>query len=316
MKNLTSLRGQPAACLALPAMLALALGMASCTKKPAPASAAPAAADGQLLRVGSIVVTQADLEQQLKDQHSGSKDAAVRKQALEQLVSLAQLAQAALDEGLDRDPLVRAEIARVLGSRLKEKVLFPRISDLKAPVAEARLRELYTAGEARFRSNEKRQAAVLWLNPSGDPQRQRQYQEKLTAARDWFSKDNSIKDHPELGFSVLGADYSEHQASRYKGGVIGWLERDGHQDPWTKAVAEMAYSLKEPGEVSEVITRPEGVFLIRYMAQAPAVLRPFESVRGELEQLEHSRLRDALEASFKNSLEAKHPPQWLAGSKP
>ena len=311
MKSLTFAPWRPTACLALPAVLALALGMASCTKKPAPASAAPPAGDGQLLRVGSIVVTQADLEQHLKDQHAGSKDEAARKQALEELVSRAQLAQAALDEGLDRDPVVRAEIARVLGSRLKEKVLFPRIKDLKAPVPEARLRELYTAGQARFRSNEKRQAAVLWLNPNGDPQRQRQYQEKLAAARDWLLKDEAIKDHPELGFSVLGADYSEHQASRYKGGVIGWLERDGNQDPWTKAVAEMAYLLKEPGEVSEVVTRPEGVFLIRYMAQAPAVLRPFESVRGELEQLEHTRLRESLEVSFKDEIRAKHPPQWL-----
>ena len=124
-------------------------------------------------------------------------------------------------------------------------------------------------------------------------------------------KDGSIKDHPELGFSVLGADYSEHQPSRYKGGVLGWLEPDGNLDPWTKAVAEISFTLKQPGAVSDVITRPEGVFLIRYMAQTPAVLRPFETVRGELEQQERNRLRAALEIGFKDSIMAKHPPQWL-----
>jgi hypothetical protein len=107
---------------------------------------------------------------------------------------------------------------------------------------------------------------VLWLNPNGDPARGKQYEEKLTAAREWFFKSGELKDHPAEGFSVLSVDHSEHAASRYKGGVVGWLEREGGMDAWSKAVAEIAFSLKEPGEVSAVTARPEGVFLVRYMA--------------------------------------------------
>ena len=74
----------------------------------------------------------------------------------------------------------------------------------------------------------------------------------------------------------------------------------------------IAFSLKEPGEVSAVTTRPEGVFLVRYMALKPAVLRPFEAVAGELERAERQRMRASAEAEFEGAIKAKHPVQWLA----
>ena len=110
---------------------------------------------------------------------------------------------------------------------------------------------------------------------------------------------------------MLSVDHTEHPASRYKGGVVGWLEREGYTDAWTKAVAEIGFSLTEPGEVSAVISRNEGVFLVRYMALKPAVLRPFETVAGELERTERQRLRAAAEAEFAAAIKAKHPVQWL-----
>lgn len=277
--------------------------------------AKPAAAaneTGALLSVGSIAVNQADLDYQLKESHGSRIDEETRKQALAELASRAQFAQAALDADLLRDPMVRAEIGRILGNRLKEMNLTPQLkAAATTPVPESRLRELYAAGESRFRSNEKRQVAVLWLKPNGDPAREKQYTEKLTTARDWFFKNGDLKDHPDQGFSVLGVDYSEHQASRYQGGVVGWLESGGGMDDWSKAVAQIAFSLTEPGEVSAVISRPEGVFLVRYMALKPAVLRPFESVADELKQSEQQRLRKTAETEFVSAIAAKYPVRWL-----
>ena len=268
--------------------------------------------EGALFRVGSIVVTQADLNRELEEKHASPGDEAARKKALDELVTRAQFAQAALAANLDRDPVVRAQFARALASRLKEQTLVPRLKEMSAPIPEPRLRELYQAGIARFRSNEKRQIAVLWLNHNGDPARGKQYEEKLAAAREWFFTNGDLKDHPEQGFSALSVDHSEHAASRYKGGVVGWLEREGGMDAWSKAVAEIAFAVKEPGEVSPVTARPEGIFLVRYMALKPAVLRPFEAVADELDRAERQRMRAAAEAEFEADIKAKHPVQWLA----
>lgn len=294
-------------------LLGLLAAVGGCGPKPkgaaSPASPPPAAAG--LLTVGSITVEQADLDYHLKEAHGGRADEQTRRKALEELASRAQLAQAALDADLIRDPAVRADVARILAGRLKEKSLVPVLKAAAAtPIPEVRLRELYSAGESRFRVAEKRQVAVLWLNPGGDPQRTQQYTEKLTAAREWLFNNGDLKDHPEQGFAVLSVDHSEHAPSRYKSGVVGWLERAGGMDAWTKAVAEIVFSLQDPGEVSAVLPRPEGLFLVRYMAQQPAVLRPFETVAAELEQAERQRLRQAAEKDFESAIQQRHPVQW------
>lgn len=299
-----------------PVLLVMCAVIAACGPKhrdeAKPAAATTADASGALLSVGSITVSQADLDYQLKDSHGGRNDEETRRVALGELASRAQLAQAALDAGLRDDPMVRAELARVLANRLKEKNLLPQLeAAAAAPPSEARLRELYAAEESRFRSNEMRQVAVLWLNPNGNPEREKQYVAKLTAAREWFFANGDLKDRPEQGFSTLGVDYSEHQASRYKSGIVGWMESGGGMDAWTKAVAGIAFSLPAPGAVSAVVTRPEGVFLVRHMAARPAVLRPFEAVAEELSRTEQQRVRKAAESRFHSAIAEKYPVSWL-----
>ncbi|RFC52795.1 MAG: PPIC-type PPIASE domain-containing protein [Verrucomicrobia bacterium] len=262
-----------------------------------------------LVTVGSISIDQQDLDHHLQEKHGGRSDEQTRRIALEELTLRAQQNQAALDADLDKDPAVRAEMARVLATQYREKLLAPQLRELASqPITEARLRELYQENEPRFRSNEKRQIAVLWLNPNNDAERTAQYLEKLNYARTWATTAD-LKDQPGQGFSVLSVDHSEHQASRYKGGIVGWLESTGSMDQWTKAVAEIAFSLTEPGEVSQVISRPEGMFLVRYMDRKPAILRPLESVTRELEQSEKQRLRQELEAGFRRTLDEKYPSQ-------
>lgn len=295
------------------AALAFFAALAGCNPKATTGKAAPEAPEqGALVRVGSILVYETDLDHELKERRLSPTDEVAKRKVLDELVARAQLAEAALAAKLDRDPAVRSQIARALASRLKEQQLNPRLKEMSAPIPEPRLRELYKAAEDRFRSREKRQVAVLWLNPNGDPERAKQYRDKLAAARDWFLSNADLKNHPEQGFSMLSLDHSEHPGSRYQGGVVGWMEREGGMDAWTKAIAEIAFSLKEPGEVSTVIARPEGVFLVRYMSQKPAVLRPFETVSSELEKEERQRMRAAAEAEFDAGINARHPVQWLA----
>ena len=296
-----------------PVLLVLLAVISACSPKQRDA-ATPAAAvteTAALLSVGSLAVNQADLDYQLKENHGGRSDEETRKQALTELASRAQLTQAALDAGLLHDPQVRAEFARILANRLKETTLSPQVKAAVTPLPEARLRELYAAAESRFRSNEKRQVAVLWLNPNGDPNRAQQYVEKLTTAREWFFNNADLKDHPDQGFSALGVDYSEHHGSRYQGGVVGWLESGGGMDAWTQAVAQIAFSLTQAGEVSAVVSRPEGIFLVRYMALKPAVLRPFEAVASELGQGEQQRIRKTAESEFHEAIAEKYPVRWF-----
>ena len=286
------------------ACLAFLVAVVSCD--PAPKKSA-LSEEGVLLEVGSVEITQADLDYHLQEKHSGRMDEEARRKALDELAERARFTQAARDAGLDDDPLARAEIARILTTRLKEKLLYPKLKEAAVPVPEARLRELYESEASRFQSPEKRQVAVLWLNPGADPDRGKAYQDKMTKAREWYFSQSDLAEKPDQGFSVLAVDYSEHAATRFKGGVLGWIDREGGSTDWSRVVAETAFSLGNTGDVSPVIVRPEGVFLVRLMVVQPVVQKPFESVRAVLEREEQARLREQLELEFNRDIQSKYP---------
>lgn len=293
-----------------PVVIALVLAAVSChreTAVPAARTAPPENAD-VLVRVGSETVTREDVDHRIQENHGGRDNEATRRTALAELTKQAAFVQAARDAGLADDPIARAEISRILASRLREKELAPRLKEIATTaVPEARLRELYEAQKSRFQSPEKRQVAVLWLNPGADPKRVKIYRDKLGQAREWVFAHPEIAKHPEQGFSTLSVDYSEHAASRYKNGVAGWMERGGGMDAWTKAVAQIAFSLKSAGDVSEVVVRPEGIFLVRFMTESAAVQRPFEAVAAGLLRTERLRLREAAETDFESKILSRYP---------
>ena len=287
------------------------LGLCACRRSgPVPANVAPPPADG-LVRVGSITIDAADLDTCLKDRYDGRTDDGARRLALAELTRRAQFAQAALDAGMGRDPVVRQEMARLLEARLRERQLHPRIKAVAA-ISETRLRELYGTAGTRFQSSEQRQVAVLWLDPGRNPERAQQYGEKLAQARAWLLGDEALRTHPGQGFGVLSVDYSEHAATRYTGGSVGWLESVGGMDPWRRVVAELAFRLEDVGDVGSVTTRPEGVFLVRLMDRKPATSQPFEAVAPLLEQEERSRVIAGLESAFLREIEAAHPVDFRA----
>ncbi len=295
------------------ASLAVLLAVTSCQEDAAPSSTVTTEDNEiSLVRVGSEVVTEADLEHLLKQKYSGRNDDPTREIALKELVNRSRYVQAAREAGLEKDSVVRAEIGRILAQRFRELELSPKIkATANEAVSESQLRELYESKKNRFQSSEKREIAVLWLDPGASPDRLAAYQKKLTEAREWFLANTELTGNPKKGFSTLSVDHSEHAASRYKGGVIGWLGESGGMDKWSKAVAEIAFSLQELGDVSDTITRPEGVFLVRYINQKSAVTRSFAAVRGELEREIRQVRRQNLEQKFEADVASSHSAEWL-----
>ena len=241
----------------------------------------------ELFRVGSIVIYEEDLTHHLEVHY----------------------AHGAIEAGLADDPVVNAEINRLLEARLRKNKLNPLLKE-PPEVTEERLRELYQAQIKRFQSVETRQVAVLWLDSGPDPDKARRYKERLAQARKFALENRDIADHPEKGFSVLGADYSEHSASRFRGGLVGWMVREGNLDSWSKAVAAIAFTLTEKGEISEVTSRKEGVFLVRLMDYKPGVTRSFESVAASLKRAEQARLREAIKKKFEEDILSQQDVQW------
>ncbi|NNM31035.1 MAG: hypothetical protein HKO57_16060 [Akkermansiaceae bacterium] len=297
------------------AALAILASLSSCRGPDSEGSARDAGPEDALFRVGTVVVREADLQHRLRENHGGKTDEASRKAALAILVKRARFTQAALDAGIADEAFVRDEVSRLLAARLRETQLDTRLKEIPE-VSEERLREIYQDRLARYQAPEQRRVAVLWLNPGPDPERAARYEEKMTKARAFVLQDRDLRENPGKGFSVLGADHSEHQPSRFRGGILGWMQREGGPDAWTKAVAEIAFSLENKGDVSEVITREEGIFLVRVTDIKSGVTRSFESMAAGLERAERQRLRREIEDAFEDGLAERYPVEWIEPAPP
>ena len=155
--------------------------------------------DAPLFQIGSITIKNSDLDYYLDERFKSRQKESVRESAINDLIKKAQFAQDALDMGLADDPAVKAEYIRLLGSRLREKVLFPRI---KSPpeISEEKLRKIYESEKKLYLSQETRKVAVLWLNSGSDQERIRYYVKRLEDARRFAQETDDIAKNPEKGF--------------------------------------------------------------------------------------------------------------------
>lgn len=214
-----------------------------------------------------------------------------RRKLLDQLVERAALVQAARAEGLDSDPEMVEAIESLLIARLKEKRLQPQIEAIQVSEQEARL-VFDTQKQARYSEPERMHAAVLWFETRREQPLIARYQPRLEKARAAAVSGISA----EAGFGQLAINNSEHPASRYKGGDIGWVAPT-ESDRWRRAVAEIAAGLK-PGEVSPVIGRDEGLFVVRLIERSAPRDRDFNEVRGDIVRKLRNEKRAAVEQQF------------------
>ena len=218
---------------------------AGCGKHEQPAADA-------LARVGDKVVSEAEFRSWWEQRRPAADTSAARQLVVKQLVERSALAQAAREAGLDKDPAVIEQIENILIGRLKETRLQPELKALTIP--EADLRADYQQNlESKFSVPGRTHAAVLWFDTRGQAPLVARYTPRLEQARQ-----TAASLPADQGFGTLALQNTEDRASRYRGGDVGWLEDSPANDPWKKQVLEIATQLKQPGDLSQVVTTDRG----------------------------------------------------------
>jgi parvulin-like peptidyl-prolyl isomerase len=197
--------------------------------------------------------------------------------------------------------------------KLKGRDLTPRLA--KAEVTPAELQAAYTAGRDRFTRPAAVRLAVLYLktDPVMRPERIAELQRRMSEAR---QKALAPEPSGTPGFGALAITCSEDQATRYNGGIVGWVEQNrGHA--WLGAAAvEAGFGLKNPGEVSEVITDPKGVYLVKLLDRREAAVIPQAQVEASLRQRLLVEKRREIEQAFlresRQSVPVEAHPELLA----
>jgi parvulin-like peptidyl-prolyl isomerase len=200
-----------------------------------------------------------------------------RRALLDEMVEIEALAAVARRDGLDRDPALLEAFDRLLVSRYLERSLQPSLDQVV--VSDDEVRVYYERHKHAYAVPERVRAAVIQvLVPSnaGEERWAEAEAKAMQALEEARSLDSSTRH-----FGPVAVRYSDDRASRYQGGVIGWLTRGAtHESKWAPEVVAAAWSLERPGDFAPIVRASDGVYVVRLADREESKARSFEALEA------------------------------------
>lgn len=224
-----------------------------------------------------------------------------RNALLEEMVRSEMLYASALEAGYDRKPEIVEALKRIMISRFREDMLGPEFSKIKTDDAEI---------EAYYRQHPEKYMTpqmVRWaLIQIAIPQKasDEKKAELLKKAQD--ARDEALKLDPStLSFGAVAVQYSDDQATRYRGGDTGSFTAKEGSNRWDKGVIEALFALKTPGEISPVVTAPTGFYIVKLMEKKESAIKPLNEVKDIIRYQILTDKKNKAEQEFYEKLKAQ-----------
>ena len=260
----------------------------------------PTAPDDWVARIGDRYISAEEFGQEIRlrgGNRPGQFFSAEQRQALlDQLLYQNALVARAREAGIHEKPEVRRSRDQILINQILQAELRPRQAD--ADIAPEEIRAFYEANAEEYAIPARRRVAMIFfaLGPNASDQARED-----TRARAESVREQALELADEMpDFGMLARENSDHQASRYRGGVIGWIgEGNPARYSYPEIVIETANSKTEPGFVSPVLEGEDGLYLIRLVDYQPRATRSLEDLEDGIRQ---RLLRDrfnAVEQAFR-----------------
>jgi len=141
--------------------------------------------------------------------------------------------------------------------------------EIKVPDLTSRARELYVANPDQHAEPEKVRASHIMVRIHG--RSMDEAMQKMTEIR------NEVLTDPKR-FGDVAVEKSEDDSARVNRGDMGLLQRG----KLTPEVDTVLFTLKQPGEISDIIRGPLGLHVLQIHEIIPKRIKPFEEVKEEL----------------------------------
>jgi len=275
--------------------MALGVGLAAWFQSPLqPESGSSPVPDSEVLAVvGDSTITVASFLAEV-DMRGGAANFATpagRRELLDDMIRVETLAAAARAAGYEGDPEFRRELIHLLAGKFRQTHLEPNLAQVD--VTQAEIEEFYEEHRDRYLvPAATRLAALFFAYPEAVSDEARQ--PVVVRARE--VREQALAAGSDGQFAVLASRYSDDQATRYRGGDLGWLTDAEIAENWGDDVAAAVANLEEPGEITEPVVSKAGVFLFRIVDSQLASWRPLSQVenmiRHELTARASQEIRD------------------------
>ena len=245
-----------------------------------------------LATIGSDNITIAQFSAEMTSRRTPD-DPKAKRVLLDEMIRTRTLVQEARRHGYDHDPQVIAAYDLLLVNRLREEV------HAQAKATSQEIGAYYTAHPAEFAAPAAVHAAVIFVAaPAQLPAAVRtQRRTAIDAARQQASElpPNTV------GFGALAAQNSDDQATKFRGGDMGYLLEGVAAPRWEKPVLDAVFALTPAAPLSPVVTTDRGFYLVKLIARHDASTRPLNYVRADIEK----RLTEEKERQLMADLEKK-----------
>jgi peptidyl-prolyl cis-trans isomerase C len=252
-----------------------------------------------LARIGNRVIRVADLQAEAARRMGGGRPVGDKSALLRELVQREALKQQGLRLGLQDDPDVSREMDILLVSKLKDRELLPR--QAKVQISDAALAAEYQRRIAEFtRPAQVRLAGLMLQCERGASDATRaDTRARLEEARKLIlaSPAPGGRGPAAQGFGAVAIQYSDDQASRYRGGDLGWLKTAADCSRWPLDVVQAGFAL-EKGRISDVLPAADGFYLVMKSDERPAQVTPLETVRENLRRQLENQEREAIASAY------------------
>ncbi len=226
-----------------------------------------------------------------------------KRALLDEMLLHHALVESARKAGIDAQPEIRRSIEQLLTSQYLRDTLRATQSGLS--VTDAEVEAYYAAHTDDFTVPARRRIAMLRVGVAegADEAAWDAARKRLQEARGKVATLGA----DILHFGPIAREYSDDQATRYRGGVLGWV-RDGRAQDYRhdRAMLEAADALKEPGALSDIVRGADGLYLVRLVEATPEQPRSLDELRDGLRQrLLQQRYAEA-EQAFRRTVMAEH----------
>jgi parvulin-like peptidyl-prolyl isomerase len=256
-----------------------------------------------LARVGDGYITRAMFIDEMHRRGGATpgqyQDMAQKRALLDDMVWKMVQVNSANAQQLAQAPEVRHQIDQILASHYQQRTL--RKQQQAIVVTDADVRAHYDAHVADYIVPARRRLAMVQiLVPAGASEEV--WKNAMERGAEVLAKARA-QAAATPHFGVVAREYSQDQASRYRGGMIGWIA-EGKVDRYRydPALLTALLALKSAGEFSAVVRGKDAVYVGRVVELEAQRERPFEQLAIGIRQgLLQERMQQA-ETQFRERL--------------
>jgi len=253
--------------------------------------------------VQGTAISQESLRRKVQERlgpSSAAMSAAKVASALEEMIRYEAVYAQARAAKFEEQPEIAARIKNLIVSQFIQHQL--ETEDPK--ITSEQLREYYTKHGAEFLIPASARGAIILLRAASKMEPEKRDELRQHAAS-LLLEAQQIKN--EADFVRLVQRHSEHQATRYRGGELGWMTRVQCESTLGPELSDALFALKHPDDFAPLLETPDGFYILRLREVKEAHMRPLaeaeELIRYQLCRQHQSHREEEFYARMQHGLD-------------